>query len=172
MTSDQLRQSISAHNPDARRARQNLITLRAEIARYEFSLGFELTNAGSGHPDEPRTGWVNQSEVLDSLARYQLAERLILASPVAETQIPALDALFAEIAAAEAREAEAAAVESAARIAVEAAEESARLKLLAKVAADPSVVKARANLAGIKRLGQPLDPEPLDLDRELIADFH
>ncbi len=168
-----------------------MITLRAEIARYEFSLGFELTNAGSGHPDEPRIGWVNQSEVLDSLARYQLAEKLILASPVA-AEIPALDALYEQIAAAEAREAEAAAVESAARIAVEAAEEAARVKLLGKLDADPAVkkarealealqpapvpvdpaiAKARAIAAGTPRLGEPLGELPSDA-QELAGDFH
>ena len=78
MTSDQLRKSIFGHSPDARRARQNLLAIRSEIARYEFALGWELTNSGCGHPDEPRIGYVSQSEVLDSLARYQLAEKLIL----------------------------------------------------------------------------------------------
>jgi hypothetical protein len=170
MTAEQLRQSISAHNPDARRARQNLITLRAEIARYEFSLGFELTNAGSGHPDEPRIGWVNQSEVLDSLARYQLAEKLILASPVA-AEIPTLDALYERIAEAEERESAAAAVESAARVAVADAEEAARTKLLAKVAVDPGVIKAKADLSKFHRLGEPL-PDLASDSQELSADLH
>ena len=191
MTSDQLRQSVSAHNPDARRARQNLLAIRGEIARYEFALGFELTNAGSGHPDEPRVGWVNQSEVLDSLARYQVAEKLILASPVA-AEIPALDALYERIAEAEAREAEAAAIESAARVAVEEAEAAAREKLLGKldtdtavkkarealaalqpapVPVDPAIARARAVAAATPRLGQPLGD--LASDAEVLAgDFH
>jgi hypothetical protein len=52
------------------------------------------------------------------------------------------------------------------------AEQTARVKLEGKIAADPAVVKAKANLAGIKRLGQPLDPEPEGIARELAADHH
>ena len=36
------------------------------------------------------------------------------------------------------------------------------MKLEAKIQADPGVVRARANLAGIRRLGQPLDQVPHD----------
>ena len=49
------------------------------------------------------------------------------------------------------------------------AERVAREKLAAKVQADPAVVKAKGNLAGIRRLGLPLDPEPVDA---LAGDFH
>jgi hypothetical protein len=166
MTSIGLRQSIYSHSPNARRARQNLIAIRGEIQRIGSLLQFELTSPQGTHPDEPAIATVGHSDVIDVLARYTLAEKLILEAPVA-AEIPALDTLYAAIEAAEARECEAATAAQAARNALEEAEEAARAKLEAKIAADPAVVKARANLAGIRRLGQ-----PLDLDRELAADFH
>jgi len=169
MTSIELRQTVYSHSPDARRARQNLIAIRGEIERIGALMQFQLTTTGGTEPDQPQIVSVAASDTLDVLARYHIAERLILESAIA-AEIPAIDALYAEIAAAEAREAEAATAAQAAQNALEEAEAVARVKLEAKIATDPGVVKARANLAGIKRLGQPLDPEPLD--RELVADFH
>jgi hypothetical protein len=169
MTSTELRQSVYSRSPDARRARQNLIAIRGEIERIGALMQFQLTTTGGTEPDQPQIVSVAASDTLDVLARYHIAERLILESAIA-AEIPAIDALYAEIAEAEAREAEAATAAQAAQNALEEAEEAARVKLEAKIATDPGVVKARANLAGIKRLGQPLDPEPLD--RELVADFH
>ncbi len=166
MTSTELRQSVYSHSPDARRARQNLIAIREEIQRIGGLMQFQLTTTGGTEPDQPQIVSVAASDTLDVLGRYHIAEKLIVESAVA-AEIPALDALFAEIAEAEAREAEAATAAQAAQNALEEAEEAARLKLEAKIQADPGVVKARAALAGIKRLGQ-----PLDLDRELVADFH
>jgi hypothetical protein len=171
MTSTELRQSVYSHNPNVRRARQNLIAVRAEIERIGALMQFQLTTTGGTEPDQPQIVSVAASDTLDVLGRYHIAERLILESAIA-AEIPALDALYTQIAEAEAREAEAATAAQAAQNALEEAEEAARVKLEAKIATDPGVVKARANLAGIKRLGQPLDSEPLDLDRELIADFH
>ncbi len=37
-----------------------------------------------------------------------------------------------------------------------------------KITTDPAVVKAKADLSKVRRLGEPL----LGIDRELIADFH
>ena len=171
MTSTELRQSVYSHSPDARRARQNLIAIRGEIQRIGGLMQFQLTSTAGTSPDEPAIVSVAASDTLDVLGRYHIAEKLIVESAIA-TEIPGIDALYAQIAEVEAREAEAATAAQAAQNALEEAEVAARAKLEAKIQADPGVVKARANLAGIKRLGQPLDPEPLDLDRELVADFH
>ena len=199
MTSTELRQSGSSHNPNARRARQNLIAIRAEIQRIGGVMQFQLTTTGGTHPDEPQIVSVGECDTLAILARYKLAEKLIVEAPVA-AEIPALDALYAEIAEAEAAEAEAATRAQAAQNALEEAEEAeeaARAKLLAKIESDPSVKAARAQLAALQpapapvdpavakaraiaaatpRLGVPLGPElasdALDLDRELAADFH
>jgi collagenase-like PrtC family protease len=51
-------------------------------------------------------------------------------------------------------------------------EQVARAKVEAKILADPAVVKARADLSKVRRLGQPLDPEAEDIARELAADLH
>ena len=196
MTSTELRHSVYSHSPNARRARQNLIAIRREIERIGAMAQSDLTTTQGTHPDEPQIVSVAESEMLDVLNRYHTAERLITESAVAAA-IPALDAIYAAISAAEAREAEAAAVESAARNAVIEAEETAREKLLAKLDSDPSVKAARAQLdalqpapapvdpaiakaraiaAATPRLGVPLGAElasdALDLDRELAADFH
>ncbi len=50
--------------------------------------------------------------------------------------------------------------------------ETAREKLEAKISSDPAVTKAKADLSKVRLLGQQLDPEPVDANRELIADFH
>jgi hypothetical protein len=199
MTSTELRQSVYSHSPDARRARQNLIAVRAEIERIGGLMQFQLTTTGGTSPDEPAIVSVAASDTLDVLNRYHIAEKLILESAIA-AEIPALDALYAQIAEAEAAEAAAATLTQSAQNAVYEAEEVAKAKLLAKVdqdaavkaaraqlealqpapaPVDPAVAKARAIAAATPRLGKPLgeldhdaNPEPLDLDRELIADFH
>ena len=196
MTSTELRQSVYSHSPSARRARQNLIAIRREIERIGAMAQSDLTTTQGTHPDEPQIVSVAESEMLAILARYNLAEKLIVEAPVA-AEIPALDALYAEIAEAEAAEAEAATRAQAARNAVIEAEVTARERLLAKIESDPglraaraqldalqpapapvdpAIAKARAIAAATPRLGVPLGAElasdVFDLDRELAADFH
>jgi hypothetical protein len=179
MTSTELRQSVYTHNPDARRARQNLVAIRAEIQRIGALMQFQLTTTGGTHPDEPQIVSVGTSDTLDVLARYHLAEKLITESAIA-AEIPAIDALYAEIAEAEAREAEAATAAQAAQNALEEAEEAARVKLEARIATDPAVKAAKAQLEALQAAPAPAIADPvaelasdeLDIGRELQADLH
>ena len=157
MTSTELRHSVYSHSPSARRARQNLIAIRREIERIRAMAQTSLTTTQGTHPDEPQIVSVAESEMLTILARYNLAEKLIVEAQVA-AEIPALDALYAKIAEAEAAEAEAATRAQAAQNALEEAEEAARAKLLAKIASDPSVKAARAHLDALQPAAAPVDP--------------
>jgi hypothetical protein len=179
MTSIELRQTVYSHSPDARRARKNLIAIRGEIARIGALMTSQLTTTGGTHPDEPAIVSVGTSDRLDVLARYHLAEKLILESAIA-AQIPAIDALYLEIAEAEAREAEAATAAQAAQNALAEARAAALAKAEAKLDADPAVKAAKAQLEALQAAPAPAIAEPvaelasdlLDIGRELQADLH
>jgi hypothetical protein len=181
MTSIELRQSICSHSPNARRARQNLNAIRGEIARIGAAMQFELTTTQGTHPDEPAIVSVGTSDTLDVLARYHLAEKLITESAIA-AEIPELDALFAQIAEAEVREAAAATLAQAAQNALEEARAAALAKAEAKIDSDPAVKKAREAMEALQAAPAPVIAEPvvelpsdlLDLEsdhEELVGDF-
>ena len=172
-TSEQIREAMRSVNIHARVTfgRHRVVLQEIERARVAVNVGL-LYHQGVGDPDQMPLGGYLDNPVVRHLSELKVLRELIEESPQFAEAVEKLVPLHAELEAAEAREAEAAAVESAARIALEAAEEAAREKLAAKVQADPNVQKARQALAGIRRLGQPLDPEAVDADRELLADFH
>jgi hypothetical protein len=172
-TSEQIREAMRSVNIHARVTfgRHRLVMLEIDRAKVAVNVGL-LYHQGAGDPDQMPLGGYLDNPVVRQLSELKILRELIEESPQFAEAVEKLVPLHAELEAAEAREAEAAVVESAARIALEAAEEAAREKLAAKVQADPNVQKARQALAGIRRLGQPLDPEPVDADRELLADFH
>jgi len=170
MTSIELRQTVYSHSPDARRARQNLIAIRGEIERIGALMQFQLTTTGGTEPDQPQIVSVAASDTLDVLARYHIAERLILESAIA-AEIPAIDALYAEIAEAEAREAEAATAAQAAQNALEEARAAALAKAEAKIDSDPAVKRAREALEAIAGPAPAADPEPAPAIAEPVAEL-
>jgi hypothetical protein len=172
-TSQEIRGAIRSVNIHTRTTfgRHKLVVL--EIDRVTIDIGVTLLNhQGVGDPDQMAIGGHLDNPVVRHLSELKTLREIIEESPQFAEATEKLVPLYAELDAALVREQEAAVAAAAAKAALDEAEAAARVKLEAKIQADPGVVKARANLAGIKRLGQPLDPEPLDLDRELVADFH
>jgi hypothetical protein len=168
MTSTELRQSVYSHNPDARRARQNLVAIRAEIERIGALMQFELTSTQGTHPDEPQIVSVGTSDTLDVLNRYHRAEKLITESAIA-AEIPELDALYTQIAEAEVHEAEAATAAQAAQNALEEARAAALAKAEAKIDSDPAVKAARAKLDALGGPALVADPDPVvELPSDLL----
>ena len=168
-TSQEIRDAVRSADIHARVTfgRHRLVV--HEIDRAKIAIAVTLLNhQGVDDPDKMGIGGHLDNAVVRHLAELKVLREIIEESPQFAEAQRVLVPLHAELAEAGVREAEAATAAQAARNALNEAEEAARVKLLAKVAADPGVQKARAALAGIKRLGQPLDPEPLDLDR----DFH
>jgi hypothetical protein len=172
-TSEEIRDAIRSTDIHARVSfgRHRLVLQEIERATIDIGVGL-LFHQGAGDPDQMPLGGYLDNPVVRHLSELKTLREIIEQSPQFAEATKRLVPLHAELAEAEAREAEAATAAQNAENAVEAAEEAARVKLLAKVDADPGVQKARANLAGIKRLGQPLDPEPEDIARELAADLH
>jgi hypothetical protein len=167
-TSEEIRDAIRSTDIHARVSfgRHRLVLQEIERATIDIGVGL-LFHQGAGDPDQMPLGGYLDNPVVRHLSELKTLREIIEQSPQFAEATKRLVPLHAELAEAEARESEAATAAQAAQSALEEAEEAARLKLEAKIQADPGVVKARAALAGIKRLGQ-----PLDLDRELVADFH
>ncbi len=157
-TSEQIREALAAVNTNARVAFSRGRTIRDEVEKTENALLVSLVrHEGHGDPDAMSLGEFIGSPVVKRLGDLKLLLGLIEASPEHDLAVREIIPLHAELAAAlEKEDAEAAALSAASHAVVE-AEESAKLKLLAKIEADPAVVKAKANLAGIKRLGVPLE---------------
>ena len=200
-SSEQIREAMRSVNIHARVAfgRHRLVMQEIDRAKVAVNVGL-LHHQGAGDPDQQPLGGYLDNEVVRLLSELKVLRELIEESPQFAEAVEKLVPLHAELEAAEAREAEAATRAQAAQNALEEAEEAARAKLLAKLDSDPSVKAARAQLAALQpapapvdpglakaraiaaatpRLGKPLgelepdaDPEPVDADRELIADFH
>jgi hypothetical protein len=162
-TSEEIRDAIRSTDIHARVSfgRHRLVLQEIERATIDIGVGL-LFHQGAGDPDQMPLGGYLDNPVVRHLSELKTLREIIEQSPQFAEATKRLVPLHAELAEAEARESEAATAAQAAQNALEEAEVAARLKLEAKIATDPGVVKARANLAGIKRLGQPLDQVPHD----------
>lgn len=158
-----------------RLAHARAVALRAWIAELQIPIMIGIEHGGTGDPRNP----VNNLNNLHSIARStQVAEllaaervlALIEASADYKEAVPVIEPLLALCAQDAAEIEEADRKKREAEAALSEAERVAAEKLAAKVQADPAVVKARQALAGIKRLGVPL--EDTDAALELAADFH
>ena len=172
-SSEQIREAMRSVNIHARVSfgRHRLVMQEIDRAKVAVNVGL-LYHQGAGDPDQMPLGGYLDNPVVRHLSELKVLRELIEESPQFAEAVEKLVPLHAELGAAEAREAEAATAAQVAQNALEEAEEAARLRLEAKIQADPAVVKAKADLSKVRRLGQPLDPEPVDADRELLADFH
>ena len=160
-----------------RLAHTRATALRGHIAELEIPVMIGIENGGAGDTTNPS----NNLNALVSIGAASQVTQLIAAEKLLalieksadyREAVPLIEPLLELAAADVAGIEEAARKQREAETALDDAERAAREKLAAKVQADPNVQKARQALAGIRRLGQPLDPEPVDADRELLADFH
>lgn len=159
-----------------RLAHARALALRSWIAELEAPLRIGIEGGGVGDVNNPG----NNLPPLVALARASQASDLIAAErllALIEASFDHIEAVLViepllELAAADVAEiAEAERKEREALAALDDAEAAARVKLEAKIASDPAVARAKADLSKIRRLGRPLDDEASDVARELAADL-
>jgi hypothetical protein len=151
--------------------------LRGHIAELEIPAMIGIENGGTGdtlNPSNNLNALVSigaASQVTQLIAAEKLLALIEKSADFIEA-VPLIEPLL-ELAAADVAEIEEAdRKQREAETALDDAERAAREKLAAKVQADPNVQKARQALAGIRRLGRPLDREAEDIARELATDHH
>jgi hypothetical protein len=151
--------------------------LQEHIEELESPLITALVGGGSGDLNVPQnnlSGIVSlfHSDALGMLAKAREAMRLLEASQdfldAVKVMEPLLELVAADNAEIEEHRRLMGEASNAEREALEAARTKAEAKIAAEVDRDPRVIKAREALAGIKRLGKPLE----DAARELAADLH
>lgn len=175
-TSEQIRAEIAAVPPEIRVAYVHTLAARLAVQGFERTAAVSLLNFRGGEDlANPANNVSNviafaRSDAGRDLAAARITLDLLEGSPEFKEASAILDPLEAALAAAVERELAEDHAHRLAEVAVEEAEEAARVKLAAKIGDDPQVKKAKAALAGIKRLGQPL--EEIDPALELAADFH
>jgi hypothetical protein len=187
-TSQEIRDAIRSVNIHARVTfgRHKLVVM--EIDRATTGIGVTLLNhQGVGDPSQMPLGGYLDNPVVRHLSELKTLREIIEESPQFAEAQRVLVPLYAELAEAEAREAEEAAAAAAARHALEEARAAALAKAEAKLDSDPAVKKAREALEAIAGPAPAADPEPapaiaepvaelpsdeLDIGRELQADLH
>ena len=176
-TSQSIRAQIDAVSPELRIARNHTLAAQMAVSQLEALASVALLSHRGGEDlSNPANGISTilsfaRSDAGRDLAAARIVLNLLEASTEFKSAFAILNPLHQELAEAVEREEAEARDERLALAAVEAAEQAARAKVEARIQADPNVVKARAALAGVKRLGQPLDPEAEDIARELAADL-
>ena len=168
-TSKEIRESIGSVDSDLRLIHTRVAAAHLAVEQLRKTAIISLAFAKGGEDDNPG----NQVGAIIAFAQSNAGRDLAAASVVLEVleSDPAfieakaiLDPLHAALAEAVERELAAAHKHRVAEVAVEEAQEAARQELLAKIDSAPGVVKAKADLSKLRRLGQPLDV--------LAGDFH
>jgi hypothetical protein len=174
-TSHEIRDAIRLVDRNVRVVRSRALGIRGEIDKRVAAAAAELLVAHS-EPDPDHVGNCTASPftfarvaVIQELLGLRQVLEILEESPQFAAATQTLDPLFVELAAAEAREAEEAAAAAAARHALADAEEAARLKLEAKIATDPAVKAARAQLEALQAAPAPVIAEPVvELPSDLL----
>ena len=170
MNSQFIRDQIAGIAADRRIAYVNTFAARLAVRQLEGQARVALVNfRGCEDLDRPQNNVGSilsfaRSDAGRDLAAARIVLDLLEASAEFTESAATLDPLHAALAEAVERELAAAHKHRMAEVAVEEAQEAARQELLAKIDSAPGVVKAKADLSKLRRLGQPLDV--------LAEDFH
>jgi hypothetical protein len=163
MNSQFIRDQIDGIAADRRIAYVHTLAARMAVGQLEGQARAALLNFRGGEDLANPANTVGtilsfaRSDAGRDLAAARIVLNLLESSTEFKSAFAILNPLHQELAEAVEREAAEAHDERLALAAVEAAELAARAKVEARIQADPAVTKARQALAGIRRLGEPLN---------------